>query len=123
MRRVKPNRKRETRISLEVLVEAYESWERAMGWHCYLQDKLTFPFTAKCTGKRIISPLRVGEVVDVVGMAPEKECRCEVFVVTRWQAKGRLAVPLAQLEVLRGDAKTREAVRDWHYWIARGYEF
>jgi hypothetical protein len=35
---------REYRIEMEIVVDAYGEEERAMGWYCYLQDKLTFPF-------------------------------------------------------------------------------
>jgi hypothetical protein len=35
----------------------------------------------------------------------------------------KLAVPLAQLKPLGMDATTKQAVADWHYWVARGYQF
>ena len=28
-----------------------------MGWHCYLDDKIRFPFQAKCIAVKIVSPL------------------------------------------------------------------
>jgi len=34
-----------------------------------------------------------------------------------------LCVPLAQLQPLDVNEQTQEAVEDWHYWMARGYEF
>mgnify|MGYP002777159226 FL=1 len=37
---------RETRIMMEVVVDAYGPEERAMGWYYYLQDTMQFPFTA-----------------------------------------------------------------------------
>ena len=37
---------REDRIEMEIVVDAYNSEERAMGWYSYLQDALSFPFTA-----------------------------------------------------------------------------
>ena len=46
-----------------------------MGWYSYLEDKLSFPFLTRCINERAISPLRVGDEVEVVGMAPEDECR------------------------------------------------
>ncbi len=55
-------------------------------------------------------------------MAPEEECRHEMFVLMRWERDG-LAVPLAQLEVLDADEETRQAVDDWLYWVDRGHEF
>lgn len=33
---------REDRITMEIVVDAYGSDERAMGWYYYLEDKLNF---------------------------------------------------------------------------------
>ena len=44
-----------------------------------------------------------------------------MFVLIRW-APGTLGVPLSQLDVAEGDARTREAVRDWRYWVGQGYK-
>ena len=111
MLRVKENRTRERRIQMEIVVEAYNEEERAMGWYYYLEDTLKFPFRARCKSKREISPLRVGEEVEVVGMAPEKEGLGEMFVRLRWRG-AKLAVPLSQLEPLAASPKTKEAVVD-----------
>ena len=66
---------REERISMEIVVDAYNEEERAMGWYCYLEDKLGFPFLTRCIKERPISPLRVGDEVEVVGMAPRTSVR------------------------------------------------
>jgi hypothetical protein len=121
----KPKREpqREKRIDMEVMVDCYDRHERAMGWYYYLENQLRFPFTATCTSKRAVSPLRVKDEVEVIGMPPEQECECEVFVTIRWERDG-LAVPLAQLEPIRNtDAQTRQAVADWRYWVKMGYEY
>jgi Calcium binding len=89
-----------------------------MRWYYYLEDKLEFPFSARCVNERAISPLRRGDEVDVVGMAPEEECEHEMFIVTRWD-HGTLAVPLSQLEGIAVSKQTRQAIEDWHYWAAR----
>ncbi len=122
MARLKENKARERRIEMEAVVDAYNSEERAMGWYYYLEERLKVPFKARCKARRQISPLRVGEDVDVLGMAPEAECNSEIFVRVRWCGRG-LAVPLSQLQPLGVDATTKEAVGDWHYWVARGYLF
>ena len=114
---------REKRISMEIVVDAYNEEERATGWYCYLEEKLDFPFLTRCIRERPISPLRVGDEVEVVGMAPEDECEREMFVETPWEHKRTLAVPLSQLEVVHGDEETKQAVEDWHYWVGMGYEF
>lgn len=91
---------REERITMEIVVDAYGEDERAMGWYCYLEEKLSVPFRARCVEEREVSPLSVGDEVEVVGMPPERECQREMFVSIRWGER-RLAVPLAQLEVVK----------------------
>lgn len=124
MSRAQTDEAREHRIHMEIIVDCYNEDERAMGWYCYLQDKLTFPFLAGCIAKRATSPLKVGDEVDVLGMAPEEECEREMFVVMRWEREG-LAVPLSQLEVIHAidDGETEQAVEDWRYWSRKGYRF
>jgi hypothetical protein len=77
MKRRSRDEEREQRITMEIVVDAYTPEEQAMGWY-YLEDRLHFPFMAKCTAERSISPLRVGDEVDVVGMAPTRSAstRC-----------------------------------------------
>lgn len=113
---------RENRIMTEIVVDASGPEEQAMGWYYYLEDALSFSFFAKCVSKRAISPLKVGDEVDVISMAPEEECEHEMFVMIRSE-RNSLAVPLMQLEVIHGNDQTREAVEDWHYWVNRGYKF
>lgn len=113
---------REERIVMEIVVDAYDEEEQAMGWYYYLQDTMQFPFTATCIDKRRISPLKEGATVEVTDMAPEDECEREMFVEIAWE-DDTLAVPLSQLEAPDADEKTQEAIADWHYWVNQGYEF
>lgn len=122
-KRIEQDKDREERIAMEIIVDAYGPEEQAMGWYYYLQDKIHFPFTAICVAKRAISPLRVKDEVDVIGIAPEEECDREMFVTIRWERDG-LAVPLSQLKPIDQTAmETKEAVEDWHYWVQMGYQF
>ncbi len=107
---------------MEVVVDAYDASERAMGWFGYLENELEFPFTARCTEKRAISPLLVGDEVEVVEMAPADECEAEMFVMIRWE-HGGLGVPLSQLNPVHASKATAVAVGDWHYWVEQGYRF
>lgn len=96
--------------------------EQAMGWYYYLEDKIRFPFKAKCVISKVISPLRKGESVDVLGMAPEDTCSSDMLVLIRWQSRN-MAVPLSQLTAISQDGSTCEAIKDWHYWVSQGYRF
>lgn len=122
MRKPKLNRAREERITDEIIVDAYGPEEQAMGWYYYLEEKLEFPFRARCVNVRSVSPLKKGEEVEVLGMAMEDDCMSEMFVLIRFAGR-RLGVPLAQLDPVKPDKATREAVEDWRYWVAMGHEF
>jgi hypothetical protein len=112
MRKPSPNRARERRIAEDIVVDAYTSDERAMGWYYYLEGRLGFPFKAKCVAERAVSPLRRGETVEAVGMAPEQDCTGGMLVLVRFAGR-KLGVPLAQLAPVGVDSDTREAIEDW----------
>lgn len=112
----------EDRIVMQIIVDAYGEEEHAMGWYYYLQDNVTFPFKAKCSHIKATSPLSLGESVEVIGMAKEDDCLHDMFVMVKWNGKN-LAVPLSQLENLNVDSDTQQALDDWQYWIAQGYQF
>jgi hypothetical protein len=122
MDRVPEDEEREERIQNEAVVDAYGPEERAIRWYYYLQDRMLFPFRARCIAERAASPLRVGETVEVEEMAPEDECEHEMFVTVRWRRRS-LAVPLSQVEDVAVDAETEQVLSDWHYWCARGHQF
>ncbi len=122
MKRIPEQPDRENRIAFEIVVDAYDQAERAMGWYCYLQDNLQVPFKATCRSPRATSPLQVGVELEVVDLAPENDCTSEICVLVRF-AKSRLAVPLEQLACHALDEQTCQAVADWHYWVARGHAY
>jgi hypothetical protein len=113
---------REQRIEWEIVPDANDEEERAMGWFNYLQDQLRFPFKAVCMARRATSPLQVDDEVEVIDLAGGEECEHEIFVTIR-RGKEDLAVPLSQLQPVYADEQTTRAVEDWHYWVSRGYEF
>ena len=80
------------------------------------------PFQARCIAAKIVSPLRKGETVEVLRMAPEESCLADMLVLIRWQSR-KLAVPLSQLAAINVDQSTADAIGDWHYWVAQGYLF
>lgn len=118
------NDKREERILMEVVVDAYDTEERAMGWFYYLDDKITFPFEAECFIIDNRSPLIIGEHVTVSQMANEGDWgeSKDMYVEISWNNR-TFSVPLAQLKPLNADEDTIEAIEDWHYWKEQGYSF
>lgn len=119
---IKKDNDREYRIDMEVVVDAYDSEERSMGWYYYVADKCVFPFRAKCTVIRRKSPLNLNDEVEVLDISPAEECEKEIFVDIMWNNR-KLAVPLSQIEGINTDDETGQVIEDWHYWVERGYEF
>jgi len=118
MKRPKRDPERENRIHNEAIVDAGPE-EQAMSWYYFLENKIRFPLRAKCLAGTAISPLRKGETVEVLRMAAEDACEHDMLVQIRWQGR-KMAVPLSQLEAIGADESTREAIGDWHYWVAQG---
>jgi hypothetical protein len=110
--------KRDERIEMEIIVDAYTKDEQAMGWHIYLEETMDVPFEARCLEEQEISPLEEGETVRVVGKPSSEPSLRQQFVTIEW--KGReFGVPLSQLEPVDASDTTEQAVSDWHYWLER----
>ena len=120
MARGEKDDEREHRIAMEAVVDAYGPEEQALGWYYYLEGQLHFPFDAICVRERSISPLRLNETVRVLSMARENDCQAEMFVTVE-QVGRNFGVPLAQLQGLRVDRQTEQAIADWRYWVDMGY--
>jgi hypothetical protein len=106
----------------EIVVDAHDAEERAIGWEAYLDDVLTFPFEALCVKEVIISPLKKDEKIAALKMAPFDCCRNGMFVIVEWQNR-QFGVPLEQILPVDSDEETVEAIKDWHYWVEHGYQF
>ena len=113
---------REERIMMEAIVDANGPEEQAMGWYYYLEDRITFPFNAKCIAVNKRSPLELNERITVAKMAGEEDCEQDMYVEISWRSK-TLAIPLSQIKPLNADEDTVEAIGDWHYWKSQGYSF
>ena len=70
----------------------------------------------------LVSPLRKGETVEVLRMAPEEVCSADMLMLIRWQDR-TMAVPLSQLAAVDPDDATAEAIADWNYRAVQGYCF
>jgi len=113
---------RDDRIVMEIVVDAYNSYERAIGWYCSIENTVENNVRCRCRKTCSMSPLKVGEEVDILSVAPDDDCESELFVFVQWNDR-KLAVPLEQLEPIAGDPKAIEIIEDWLYWCLMGYEF
>ncbi|MDR3147887.1 MAG: calcium-binding protein [Treponema sp.] len=118
----KKNKLREDRIMNEIIVDANGTEECVMGWYTYLNDTLRFPFKAKCIKENTISPLQKNEKITALEMADLDSYGNNMLVIVEWQNR-QFGVPLEQILPVDSDEETVEAVKDWHYWVERGYQF
>jgi len=109
-------------IHNEAIVDAYGPEEQALGWYYYLENKIRFPFHARCIRAKAVSPLLKGEEVEARRLAPEDARTADVLVQIHWHGR-KMAVPLSQLTGMDVDESTAEAIADWQYWVAQGYCF
>ena len=120
--RAKEDKVREVRITMDVVVDAYDEVERSLSWYYYLQDNLSFPLVAQCIVTTATSSLRAGDEVEVTGMPAESDCEQDMLVNIHWKSVA-FAVPLSQLKPIIVDGTAQEAIADWHYWVAQGRQF
>lgn len=118
----KNNQEIEDRIRNEIIVDAYDELERALGWYYYLRDNMIVPFKAKCIQSIKTSPLKIGEIVEVIALDDEESCKHDILVQVKWR-DSTLSVPLKQLKGINLDEDTKQALTDWSYWISQGYCF
>jgi hypothetical protein len=84
-------------------------------WYRYLQQKLRFPFAAKCIPYGDTSPLYPGSVVSVLGLAKQEHCTPEVQVRVM-DGQSSVLVRLQLLTAIGEDVEVNNAVNDWRYW-------
>ncbi|MBW4686939.1 MAG: calcium-binding protein [Komarekiella atlantica HA4396-MV6] len=122
---VEPDENREHRIKTEIIIDAEDKEERAMGWYYYLDDSLNVPFMAKWTKKGRKSTSVEEKQVEVLGMAPDDECLKDMFVEVVYpdgKDEDVFSAKLSEIIAIDADSDTQEALADWHYWLARGYK-
>ncbi|MGH1393244.1 MAG: calcium-binding protein [Trichormus sp.] len=126
MASVERDETRENRIQDEIIVDAEDKEERAMGWYYYLDDTLEFPFMGKWKKKNRKTSTIDEKPVEVLGMAPEDDCLKDMYVEVAYiggKDDDVHSAKLSEIEPIDVDDETQEAIADWMYWLARGYKF
>lgn len=116
---------RENRIDYEIVVDAYDESERAMGWYYYLQDKIIFPFLAIWKKKTKKTDAIAEKEIEVLGMAPEEDCESNMYVEVAYigESNDTFTAKLSDIEAINPDPDTEEALADWQYWVDMDYGF
>ncbi|MEI6370892.1 MAG: calcium-binding protein [Nostocales cyanobacterium ELA608] len=117
---------RETRINTEILADAEDKEERAMGWYYYLDDCLNVPFMGKWKKKNRKTGAIEEKPVEVLGMSGEDDCLKDMYVDVAYltgKEDDIHSAKLSEIEATDADEETQEALADWQYWLSRGYKF
>ena len=104
----------EERIEMEITVDCYDEEEAAMGWFCYLDDRIEFPFQA--TSAKTRSRLTVTGMADTPGRLSHMYVKVNIN-------GDELQLPLEKIEPINVSAETVQAIDDWKYWVREGYSF
>lgn len=126
MASVERDETREHRIETEIIVDAEDKEDRAMGWYYYLDDMLEFPFMGKWKKKSRKTSTIEEKPVEVLGMAPEDDCLRDMYVDVAYigaKEDDIHTAKLSDIEPIDVDEETQEAIADWLYWLGRGYKF
>ena len=111
---------RKDRIEDEIIVDCYDEYEMAMGWLCYLNDNLTFPFEASIIGDIRIGSLQEGDSVNVTEFINSDKNDVSVynFIATVGIEKDEhiYDIPLVNLKSVDCENDTFNAIEDWRYW-------
>ncbi len=126
MANIERDEKREHRIETEIIADADDKEDRAMGWYYYLDDSLNCPFLAKWKKKNRKTSTIEEKEVEVLSMSADDECLKDMFVDVVYPGgndEDVLSAKLSEIEAINADSETQEALADWQYWLARGYKF
>ncbi|MBD2503984.1 calcium-binding protein [Anabaena azotica] len=126
MASVERDETREHRIETEIIVDAEDKEDRAMGWYYYLDDMIDFPFMAKWKKKSRKTSTIEEKPVEVLGMAAEDDCLRDMYVDVAYiggKEDDIHTAKLSDIEPIDVDEDTQEAIADWLYWLGRGYKF
>ncbi|MBM9521231.1 calcium-binding protein [Desulforhopalus vacuolatus] len=105
----------ENRIEMEIIVDAYNPEEAAMGWYYYLEKNIDFPFqamTAKGKSERTI-----------IGMADSTDCLEGMYVLVNFNDEDELLFSLEDILPIKVNQQSQQAISDWKYWLNMGYNF
>ncbi|MDZ7879496.1 MAG: calcium-binding protein [Saprospiraceae bacterium] len=115
MARIK-DEEREHRIHYEIIVDAYDEYEQAMGWYYHFAEKLKFPIKAV-----INLPLRGGKTekktVEIVEVDPKSETNLNLRLgIVEGTSKRVQYISPEQIESVQTTDENVDVLNDWLYW-------
>ena len=112
-------------ITNEIVVDAKDADDVAMGWLYYMQAELLFPFEAKMEVKNRNEEKSVVRI-DVLDLSPDNENNNSPEVILEVSEKGServMDVRISKLQDVKADESTKNAVAIWKYWKSGKFRF
>ena len=89
-------------------MDTYNSGEEEGAWEAYMSDNIKYPFKAKCIKKLKSTPLKLDEIVIVIGPS---DINIKSYFVDMKYNGIRIAIPLHQIKPIKSNKNTRLAIR------------
>jgi len=102
---------REQRILEKVLQEGLDETQIIDAWYEYMQASFLFPFKVKMNEKE-------EEIFEVVELAPREQFEKDFIVGMRF-GEDIMYAPALSLFIFGAAPKTKLAIEDWRYWVAK----
>ena len=107
---------REHRIHYEIIVDAYDEYEQAMGWYIHMNDNLAFPMEAKAQLR-----LRGGKIeektVKIVEVDPKSETSLTLRLgITEGKSDRAQYISPEDIVSINTSEENLEILNDWLYW-------
>jgi len=107
------------RIDYEIIVDCYDEIEINMGWFCFFEETLTFPFKATALLKKLDGSPENKEV-KITGLASDEEgFTGQDFNLEMEIGEYLYPIAYSKLSNIKGSDENLEAFQIWNFWIAK----
>lgn len=110
------DKEREHRIHYEIIVDAYDDHEVAMGWYIHMNDNLKFPIKAKVK-LRLRGGKTEEKTVKIVEVDPKSETSLTLRLgITEGKSDRVQYISPEDILSIQTTEENLEILNDWLYW-------
>jgi hypothetical protein len=107
---------RDHRIHYEIIVDAYDEYEQAMGWYYYMADNFAFPINAKVK-LRLRGDKTEEKAVQIVEVDPKSETSLTLRLgITEGKNDRVQYISPEDIISVKTSEENLEILNDWLYW-------
>ncbi len=110
------DKERKHRIHYEIIVDAYNEYEQAMGWYIHMNDNLEFPMQAKVK-LRLRGGKTEEKTVKIVEIDPKSEGSLTLRLgITEGKSDRVQYISLEDIVSIQTTEENLAFLNDWLYW-------